>query len=96
MTTSSTKPIPLGALEAGLGARFREKRRAAGVWLVPLAQHLDVSVNTIRWHEAGARMMRADMLVKAAHFMKIEPRELLPEAGEAPAPAGIFTATEGT
>jgi transcriptional regulator with XRE-family HTH domain len=42
-----------------------------------LSRALNCSVNTIRWHEAGARMMRADMIVRAAAVMGVTPDELL-------------------
>jgi hypothetical protein len=74
----ATVPQPKGDLEASLGAKFRAERRANGVWLRDLASALDVSVNTIRWHEAGARMLRADMLVKAAEVIGVNPSALMP------------------
>lgn len=75
----ATTPTPRGEIEAALGARFREARRQKKVWLKSLAEALDCSVNTIRWHEAGARMMRADMLVRAADVIGINPQELMIE-----------------
>ena len=73
----TTTPMPKGDLQARLGERFRAVRRARGVWLRDMAQALKCSVNTIRWHEAGARMMRADMIVRAAAIMGVSPDELL-------------------
>lgn len=74
----SATPVARGEMEAGIGARFREIRKSCKVSLKPLAEHLECSVNTVRWHEAGARMMRADLIVRAAQFMKVNPQELLP------------------
>lgn len=69
----ATRPEAASAENAALGARFREVRRARKVYLRPLAEALGCSINSIRWMEAGARMMRADQLVKAAHIMGVEP-----------------------
>lgn len=81
----ATKLEPRGEIEAALGAQFRTVRRRQKVWLKELSRRLDCSVNTIRWHEAGARMMRADMLVRAAEIIGVQPQELMPPAtqGEA-------------
>lgn len=73
----ATKPLPRGDIEAALGERFRVVRRTNKVWLKDLAKHLDCSVNTLRWHEAGARMMRADMLARAANVIGVAPEELM-------------------
>lgn len=81
----ATKLEPRGEIEAALGAQFRTVRRRQKVWLKELSRRLECSVNTIRWHEAGARMMRADMLVRAAEVIGVQPQELMPQAtqGEA-------------
>lgn len=73
----ATVPTPKGDLEALLGVAFRNARRSRAVWLRDLAKVLGVSVNTIRWHESGARMMRTDLLVKAAQHLNVEPSVLL-------------------
>lgn len=73
----ATKPQPKGEMEAALGEQFRTVRRRQKVWLRDLAEKLGCSVNTIRWHEAGARMMRADMLAQAAEIMGVQPQELV-------------------
>lgn len=72
----STKPIPAGDVEAALGARFREVRKRQKVRLLDLSEGLSCSVNTIRWHEAGARMLRTDDLVRCANIMGVDPSEL--------------------
>lgn len=72
----STKPIPAGDVEQALGQRFREVRKRQKVRLVDLASGLQCSINTIRWMEAGARMLRTDDLVRAARIMGVDPAEL--------------------
>jgi transcriptional regulator with XRE-family HTH domain len=72
-----SKPMARGEVERALGERFRAVRRRQKCWLADLSKALDCSINTIRWHEAGARMMRADMIVRAAAFMGVEPDELV-------------------
>lgn len=78
----ATKLEPRGEIEAALGAQFRSVRRRQRVWLKELSRRLDCSVNTIRWHEAGARMMRADMLVRAAEIIGVPPQELMPPTNQ--------------
>lgn len=77
MTT--TTPTPKGDLEERLGERFRAVRRSRGVWLREMATALKCSVNTVRWHERGARMFRADAIVEAAVYLKVKPSVLLGE-----------------
>lgn len=73
----STRPTAIGEREAAIGALMRAARKRQRVGLRPLAEHLQCSINTIRWHEAGARMMRADMLSRAADFIGVPPAELI-------------------
>lgn len=75
----ATKLEPRGEIEAALGAQFRSVRRRQKVWLKELSRRLECSVNSIRWHEAGARSMRTEMLVRAAQVIGVHPRELIPE-----------------
>jgi transcriptional regulator with XRE-family HTH domain len=74
----ATKPTATSPENAALGARFKEVRRRQKVWLRPLAEQLGCSLNTIRWHEAGDRMLRLDQVVQAARIMGVQPSELLP------------------
>lgn len=76
----TTTPTPKGELQARLGERFRTVRRARGVWLRDMASVLRCSVNTIRWHENGARMFRADAIVEAAKHLQVPAAVLLGEA----------------
>ena len=64
-------------LEARIGENFRLVRRSRKVWLTTLAEALGVSVNTIRWHEAGVRSMRSDLIVRAAEVIGVPAAELL-------------------
>jgi|688.fasta_scaffold17039_8 hypothetical protein len=73
----TTIPTSKGDLEAALGAQFRDTRRANQVWLRDLSKKLGVSVNTVRWHEAGARMMRTDLIVRAAEIIGVPASELV-------------------
>lgn len=64
-------------LEARMGQRFREMRRSRKVWLTTLSEALGVSINTIRWHEAGVRSMRSDLIVRAAEVIGVPAGDLL-------------------
>jgi transcriptional regulator with XRE-family HTH domain len=80
----STKPVARTPLEEALGAAFRAARRANKVSLTAMAQKLGCSINTVRWHEAGARSLRADDLVRAADIIGVDATVLLANQGEAP------------
>lgn len=67
-----------GPLEAELGAIFRLRRKTACVTLAQLAAELSCSINTIRFHEAGERIMRADQIVRAAGIFGCQHSELMP------------------
>lgn len=86
----ATRPKARGDIEAALGERFREVRRSHRVWLKDLAARLECSVNTIRWHEAGARSMRADMLVRAAQVIGVPPSELMTLDDERPRECTVY------
>jgi len=72
----STKPVPAGEVEQALGRRFREVRKRQKIRLVDIASGLQCSINSVRWHEAGARMLRTDDLVRCARIMGVDPSEL--------------------
>lgn len=72
----TTRPVPAGEVEVALGRRFREVRKRQNVRLVDVATSLGCSINTVRWHEAGARMLRTDDLVRCAVIMGVDPAEL--------------------
>lgn len=73
----NTRPEPKGEIELELGRRFRREREEASITLADMAAKLRVSINTVRWHEAGARCLRADDVVRAAGFMGCEPSHLV-------------------
>ena len=79
---SATVPLATSPENAALGSRFREVRRRQKVYLRPLADALGCSLNTVRWHEAGARMLRLDQVVQAAGIMGVDAAELLPPRQE--------------
>lgn len=73
---SETTPTPKDENAAALGSRFRSVRESRHVKLKDLATHLGTTINTIRWHEAGATLMRLDMLVAAAEFIGVTLHDL--------------------
>ncbi|CAB4122275.1 HTH_XRE domain containing protein [uncultured Caudovirales phage] len=82
-------PTSKGELELQIGTAFSEVRRKHNFWLRNLAAELGVCVNTIRWHESGARMMRADIVVKAAQIMGVKVGTLLGQDKEMNADGSI-------
>ncbi|HEY6967367.1 MAG TPA: helix-turn-helix transcriptional regulator [Burkholderiales bacterium] len=64
-------------MRVALGELFAEWRRKRKVGLRAIAGSLQVSVNTIRWHEAGDVSLRADMIVRAARVMRVSPGTLI-------------------
>lgn len=83
-----TKPEARGALEERIGSAFRSARVEAGISLMDMANALGCSINTVRWHEAGARLFRADDIVRAASIMDVPPDTLLGPAQDAEQEAG--------
>lgn len=84
--STTTTPTPKGELQVRLGARFRAVRRSKGLTLRDMARALRCSVNTVRWHESGARMFRADTIAEAAEFLNVDPSLLMQEGSEAAEP----------
>lgn len=66
-------PKPKGKVEAAHGAAFRQARNAASKTLTETAEALGVSVNTLRWHEAGAAIMAPDKLLAAGVLFSVDP-----------------------
>ena len=91
---AATVPIPEGEFEEALGQRLRYERRAKGVWLRDLARELGVSVNTVRWHEAGARLMRLDLVVRSAQIIGIHPSRLITDEPTEAQPPALALAPE--
>lgn len=69
-------PKSKGDEEAMHGAAFRQARNAASKTLLETAEALGVSVNTIRWHEAGASIMKPDKLMTAANLFGADPVDI--------------------
>lgn len=70
-------PDPKSPLHFALGQQFQKVRRECQVWQPDLAKAIGCSINTIRWHEMGIRMLRTDMLYKAARAMNVDPSTLM-------------------
>ena len=66
---SRSVPHPIDNATKALGARLRVEREAHGISLEDFARAMGGSINTIRWHEAGSRMLRGDDLVQAARIL---------------------------
>lgn len=60
-----------------LGRHFRHYREAANITLRDMAGRMEMSINTIRWHEAGIRLLRVHDLWKAAGILGVTPDRLL-------------------
>jgi transcriptional regulator with XRE-family HTH domain len=75
-----------GFREAMIGAAFRAAREKQKIPLRTLAPAIGVSINTIRWHEAGARLLRTETVDKAAQFMNVPVSHLFEQPPEDPAP----------
>lgn len=73
----TTKPTEGSEVQKALGDTFRSVRTRSGITLKALAQRMQRSINTIRWHEAGSRSLRADDLVLAAQVMGCSPTMLV-------------------
>ena len=76
----TTKPTSGTDTQIALGKLFREAREHSGVTLRQLAERMGMSINTIRWHEAGTRCIRVDDLVMAARMMGVPPDILIRDA----------------
>lgn len=58
--------VAAGPDEARLGILFRRARKASGKTIAQTAKALACSINPIRWHESGTRMLRLDDVARAA------------------------------
>lgn len=81
------RPIKGDQLQQAIGERFKAEREARGVTQKQLCDGLQVSINTVRWHEAGSRCLRADQLVAAAAIIGCSAADLLPPAPRREEPA---------
>lgn len=73
----TTKPVKGTIIQQMLGEKFLRIRTQYGVTLKMLSDQMKCSINTIRWHEAGDRCLRADGLVKAAAVIGCSPTDLI-------------------
>ncbi|CAB4180383.1 HTH_XRE domain containing protein [uncultured Caudovirales phage] len=73
----ANKPVPGNPVQVALGKLFADVRTSKGVGLRKMAAALEVSVNTVRWHEAGHRSLRADLIVRAARVIRVTPGRLI-------------------
>jgi transcriptional regulator with XRE-family HTH domain len=73
----ATRPIGGTDTQIALGRLFRMAREAAGMTLRQVAHDMGMSINTIRWHEAGTRCLRSDDLIAAARLIGTDPRLLI-------------------
>ena len=60
-----------------LGRAFRFYREAAGITLRAMSRKMGMSINTIRMHEAGARIMRVEDVWRAAKILGVTNDRLL-------------------
>lgn len=74
MSTSETEVDPTAAV---LGRAFRYYREAAGLTLRDMASKLTMSINPIRHHEAGIRLLRVPDIWRAANLLGVTPDRLL-------------------
>ncbi len=72
-----TIPVARSPEAARLGNAFRDVRKARGLSLTEMAKALQCSINTVRWHEAGATLFRADVLERAASHLGCTVDELM-------------------
>ncbi|CAB5220209.1 HTH_XRE domain containing protein [uncultured Caudovirales phage] len=73
----TTKPVKGSKLQQMMGEKFLRVRSHYGVTLQTLSDEMQCSINTIRWHEAGHRCLRADGLAKAAAIIGCCPTDLI-------------------
>jgi len=72
-----TIPVARSPEAARLGDAFRAMRKARGLSLTDMAKALQCSINTVRWHEAGATLFRADVLERAAACLSCSVDDLM-------------------
>lgn len=65
----ATEPKRVNEGNVALGWSMRRYREAYGMTQPQLAAALGRSINTLRKHEAGERMLRVDDLVRAAEVL---------------------------
>lgn len=63
--------------EQRLGRNFRRYRRAKKLTLRQMADELGCSINTIRYHEGGSRLLRVKEIWRAASILGVAANKLL-------------------
>lgn len=64
-----TTPTPSSEENAALGRLMRQCREAAQINVRDMARAVGVSLNTYRWHEGGALMLRLDKVIMASRVL---------------------------
>lgn len=75
-----TEEISVDPTAAKMGRAFRYYREAAGLTLRDMASKMSMSINPIRHHEAGIRLLRIPDLWRAASVLGVSPDRLLDPA----------------
>lgn len=75
-----TDEIEVDPTAAKLGRAFRFYREAANLTLRDMADRMSMSINPIRHHEAGIRLLRVPDIWRAAHILGVTPDRLLDPA----------------
>jgi len=80
-------------IDAAIGARIRERRKALGMSQADLARRLDVSYQQVAKYEAGRNTLGAARLMRVAEILACSPNQLL---GFEPLPpdAGVMRVAE--
>ena len=73
----SVNEIELNPHAEKLGRAFRYYREAAGLTLRDMAKRMGMSINPIRSHEGGARLLRIPDIWRAADVLGVTPDRLL-------------------
>ena len=73
----NTELMELDPTSVQLGKAFRYYREAANLTLRDMAERMGMSINTIRYHEAGMRLLRLPDIWRAAHVLGVTADRLL-------------------
>lgn len=75
-----TEDVIIDPQAARLGRAFRYYREAAGLTLRDMSDKMSMSINPIRHHEAGIRLLRIPDIWRAAKILGVTPDRLLDNA----------------
>lgn len=70
-------PVPLDLNAEALGKKFRVLREAKKISLRDMAKKMGRSLNVVRFHEAGALLLRLDALITAAAVLNVDASRLI-------------------